>query len=485
MLDTAVGGTFMSKPVELARRLLDDMQSNHAQWHVDRSSSRKVNAITEGNNEELTSKVDDLIHMLKGKPEPNPVEDLKMMRIERNGEALEELDYSNSPTPEYSVEDLIKMVTIIHPGVDEDEHEEPLAVAALAALPVEDTPASLGIEFEDQRHLNRFNHIKDHEIKSKKWACPYILNQLGLRDDFNTLCNNVGLLDFCFQEVATYRRLTLEFLSTLKHTVNHYYNTKDNQPGVDRISFRLMNREMRVRSTLPRGNSIECPTILYLYYVIANTLQTQGDFTKLNEEDMMILGKAGFPESNLLPNLGAILVLYLNHQALEARGPICGGGVITVMESMLIINGSNLRELEGPRRLGFTTLNACGMVRKIEGRYYFNIPGADHLIAAPLRNGLSLEERRLHYDAHVEENLPPQQDEPEGEEEVEQEPQGPEQEQQPLHDFTTYQDMYALEGSIENLSNLAINLRDNATKLNSQFTHWSSQWNYGNYPPPQ
>ena len=35
MLDTVAGGTFMSKPVELARRLLDDMQSNHAQWHVE------------------------------------------------------------------------------------------------------------------------------------------------------------------------------------------------------------------------------------------------------------------------------------------------------------------------------------------------------------------------------------------------------------------------------------------------------------------
>jgi hypothetical protein len=67
MLDTTTGGTFMSKPVELARRLLDDMQSNDAQWHVDRSSSRKVNAITKGNNEELTSKVDELIHIFKCK----------------------------------------------------------------------------------------------------------------------------------------------------------------------------------------------------------------------------------------------------------------------------------------------------------------------------------------------------------------------------------------------------------------------------------
>jgi hypothetical protein len=222
-----------------------------------------------------------------------------------------------------------------------------------------------------------------------------------------------------------------------------------------------------------------------LYYVIANTLQARGDFTKVNEEDMMILAKVVFPESNIRPNLGAILIFYLHHQAREARVPICGGGVITVLARRLHINVSNLRALEGPRHLGFTTLNACGMVRKIDGRFYFNIPGDDHLIAAPLPNGLfSTEDGRLHYNAQVEASLSQQQNEPEGEEEVRQEHAGPEQEQQPLHDFTTYKDMYALEESIENLSNLAINLRDTTNDLTSQFTHWSGQWNFGNYPPP-
>ena len=118
------------------------------------------------------------------------------------------------------------------------------AVASQVAPPVEDgTPASLGIEFTEDFHHNRFNRLKDREIKSTKWACPHILNQLGLRHDFNTLCNNVGLLEFVFQEAATYRRLTLEFLSTLMHTVGRYHNPEENQPGVDRISFRLMNRE--------------------------------------------------------------------------------------------------------------------------------------------------------------------------------------------------------------------------------------------------
>jgi hypothetical protein len=45
-------------------------------------------------------------------------------------------------------------------------------VAAQVALPVAVTLVALGIEFDDRHHLNRFNHLKDREIKSTKWACP-------------------------------------------------------------------------------------------------------------------------------------------------------------------------------------------------------------------------------------------------------------------------------------------------------------------------
>ena len=51
MLDTAAGRIIMGRPVSVATKLLDDMQNNHAQWHVERSSSRKVNSINEEKNE--------------------------------------------------------------------------------------------------------------------------------------------------------------------------------------------------------------------------------------------------------------------------------------------------------------------------------------------------------------------------------------------------------------------------------------------------
>jgi hypothetical protein len=50
MLDTAAGGTIMGRPIEEAHQLLDNMQENHAQWHLERSTTRKVKKITMARN---------------------------------------------------------------------------------------------------------------------------------------------------------------------------------------------------------------------------------------------------------------------------------------------------------------------------------------------------------------------------------------------------------------------------------------------------
>ena len=70
MLDTAAGGTIMGKPIEDVKKLLDDMQENHAQWHVERTTTKKVNVIEE-NSSELTTKLEELISLMKGKEEVN------------------------------------------------------------------------------------------------------------------------------------------------------------------------------------------------------------------------------------------------------------------------------------------------------------------------------------------------------------------------------------------------------------------------------
>ena len=79
---------------------------------------------------------------------------------------------------------------------------------------------------------------------------------------------------------------------------------------------------------------------------------------------MIILAKAAFPNINMTPNLGAMLLLYLDRQAHQSRGPITCGGVITVLANALVINLDNLAGLSGERRVGLATLRATGMVIK-------------------------------------------------------------------------------------------------------------------------
>jgi hypothetical protein len=76
---------------------------------------------------------------------------------------------------------------------------------------------------------------------------------------------------------------------------------------------------MDLYNNVPKGGDIECPVIRYLYYVIANTLQARNEFTRVNEEDMLVLAKPAILECNMMPNLGAILLFYLDRQAIQTR----------------------------------------------------------------------------------------------------------------------------------------------------------------------
>ena len=57
-----------------------------------------------------------ILAKFEGKPEHSPVADMKMMRSTED--TPEELDYSNAPTPNYTTEDLIKMVSMKGPSIE-------------------------------------------------------------------------------------------------------------------------------------------------------------------------------------------------------------------------------------------------------------------------------------------------------------------------------------------------------------------------------
>src|SRR3954468_14085535 len=84
-----------------------------------------------------------------------------------------------------------------------------------------------------------------------------------------------------------------------------------------------------------------------LHHEVVCWVTARGEFTRVNEEDMVILTKASIVNCNLMPNLGDLLVFYLKHQDLQSRGPICGGGVVTVLAHTLEINLGNMQPLAG------------------------------------------------------------------------------------------------------------------------------------------
>jgi hypothetical protein len=86
----------------------------------------------------------------------------------------------------------------------------------------------------NKRQFTRFKNLRPCEVRSTKWACLNTIAALGIGNNFQLLCNNVGLQDFVLQDLPTYHRLTLEFLSTLTHTIGNYAG------GGDWIRFRLM-----------------------------------------------------------------------------------------------------------------------------------------------------------------------------------------------------------------------------------------------------
>lgn len=179
----------------------------------------------------------------------------------------------------------------------------------------------------------------------------------------------------------------------------------------------------------PKGNIIESPAIHYFYYVIANTLQARGEFTKLNEEDMIILAKAAIPASNMTPNLGAMPLLHLYRQAHQTRGSITCGGVITILANGLGINLGEMRSLDGNQRITFSVLRNAGMVVTKNERIYIRIPGVGHLLPTTMPNVLSIENGILHYNVQVQdEEVDPDAEMPE---DVEDEKGEPEAEVQP------------------------------------------------------
>jgi hypothetical protein len=65
LLDSVVGGAFMTKTISEAKAILENAVQNHIEWHTDRephTSTKKLNSIEEV--ESLSANIDALVTMM-------------------------------------------------------------------------------------------------------------------------------------------------------------------------------------------------------------------------------------------------------------------------------------------------------------------------------------------------------------------------------------------------------------------------------------
>ena len=54
----------------------------------------------------------------------------------------------------------------------------------------------IGMKLRGKNHPRIFRFLDEREMKTTKWACPATIQRLGITNDFDLLCNNVGIRDF-------------------------------------------------------------------------------------------------------------------------------------------------------------------------------------------------------------------------------------------------------------------------------------------------
>ena len=102
-----------------------------------------------------------------GKPEPNPIAGVKMMRSSTGDDKPLELDYGNAPTPEYSVEDLVTMITIRNPRIEDGSN----ATYQMFINQVATQVRELEMEYKrlSEKLPAKLDDIFEPTIKDKNW----------------------------------------------------------------------------------------------------------------------------------------------------------------------------------------------------------------------------------------------------------------------------------------------------------------------------
>ncbi|KMS97284.1 hypothetical protein BVRB_7g177280 [Beta vulgaris subsp. vulgaris] len=282
---------------------------------------------------------------------------------------------------------------------------------------------TLGIQFTCEAHLERFRILSGRRLRPTRFYDPNIATKLGIDGDLQQIFYSVGWHQFLNMHALSYKRITLEFLSTLEVVRSNTKNPRS-------ITFQLMNETRHLNRTqlntifgwptegshgphsgrseryddntfwnLITGQAVYYPQRAKASGVVSPGLRTAHRFLSLT---IFARGdSAGVVTSRELYIVWCLVdgASFLNHamwlmdhldEVTRSRGDIAIGGMITIIASSFgldltgqqVIPCSTRLDLKAFQTMGWigTEVTAEGYVWKVGQRPYAYLPNPERTV---------------------------------------------------------------------------------------------------------
>ncbi|KAI3736400.1 hypothetical protein L6452_15939 [Arctium lappa] len=274
---------------------------------------------------------------------------------------------------------------------------------------------TLGIEFVSSEHRDRFATLSSRPHSTTKFADQSAFTTLGVADGVRRLFRHVGCEGLLSVYAPSYRRVTLEVLSTFfccfetrlmkfrALNASHFISFDDVSeifgclPGNEGIvidpksgfgslfsneRFWSQISDQSVYSArLAKGSSILHPCLRLAHRVLSSTLFCRVDSGTVSHHELFFLWSMVNNYPRISFDGGSWIAHKLAKLSESTSGEICCGGLITLIltNSPLSIDIPNsISSLEGITSLSIAALQRMQMIRHVRGQGYSCLVGPDH-----------------------------------------------------------------------------------------------------------
>ncbi|KMS98576.1 hypothetical protein BVRB_4g092630 [Beta vulgaris subsp. vulgaris] len=281
------------------------------------------------------------------------------------------------------------------------------------------------IKFRDDEHKVKYERLFERGVTATHFCDIDALKTLTIDDDVRWLFSNVGWGNFLMYKYPTYKRVTLEFMSSLKavtyskpgcgegsitfrlYNEEHKWTlTRFNEilglcPGGPRLTpqhwsadpvWQLLTGATTYDSKMSPANHIRHPALRYVQRLLANTVFGRQEGSKARKDELFMI----YQMLHALPiDTGAFFIKQMKELATTTtkKGAIVLGGLITPIALHLGHKERLLKEesIVGSDCIDIPACSLMGWIRRREGTTLWCIQNDEDEL--PCREALSLRDK--------------------------------------------------------------------------------------------